>query len=232
MSIQFGRWNFGGEPLDHDAFLQTSELTAKYGPDGEASCFCGNVAMLYRPFQITRESWHEAQPLVGSNGVVLTWDGRLDNREVLIPNIELKSNADATDAEIVLAAYGTWGTDCFAKLIGDWALALWDPAEHHLLLAKDFVGVRHLFYCLGKRHITWSTVIDPLVLPAENRVRISEEFIAGYLSIHPPTHLTPFVGINAVPASDYVKVTRNGVSTNTYWSFDSTNKIRYHTDGE
>jgi len=232
MSVQFGRWNFDGKAADRDFFQRAAGLTAKYGSDGESSSFHGPVGMFFQPLYATKESRHAHQPIINLTGMVLTWDGRLDNREELIHLLHLGAGASQTDAGIVLAAYEHWDKACFSKLLGDWALALWDPFKQSLLFAKDFVGIRQLFYSLEPSRITWATVLDPLLCLAGHTFQISEEYIAGYLSTYPATHLTPFVGVNAVPAGAFVEVTRNRVNTHTYWEFDPAKRTCYRTDAE
>jgi asparagine synthase (glutamine-hydrolysing) len=232
MSVQFGRWNFDGQPLDREYFARVSELTSEYAPDSEASYFEGAIGMLFRPFHATKESRNHEQPLESPTGVVLTWDGRLDNRDELIPLLALDSNTPLSDAQIVLAAYGRWAARCFSRILGDWALVIWDPVEQHLLLAKDFAGVRHLFYSLEPCRVTWSTALDPIVLLAGRTFSISEEFVAGYLSSYPAAHLTPFMGVHAVPAGTYVRVRADALSTHSYWSFDPSRQIRYSSDAQ
>ena len=67
------------------------------GPDGE-SLYCeGPAALIYRPFHTTRESRREKQPYVSRRGFVVTWDGRLDNREELNRGIRGDLDRSATD---------------------------------------------------------------------------------------------------------------------------------------
>jgi asparagine synthase (glutamine-hydrolysing) len=231
MSVQFGRWNFDGDQTDPEFMRCAARFTAKYGPDGENSRIQRPVTMFFQPFHSTNESLHEQQPLMTPAGVMLTWDGRLDSRDELMGLLSLSAGMH-TDAGIVLAAYERWGMGAFSKLIGDWALAIWDPKKQALLLAKDFAGSRHLFYTLESNRLTWSTVLHPLVLLAEHPLQISEEFIAGYLSSFPGTHLTPYLGINAVPASTVVQIMSGRSSTHEYWQFDPFHRIHYGTDAE
>lgn len=230
--VQFGTWNLDGRPADPEFIKQAARLTSKYAADGEALSVDGAIALLFQPFHTTKESSREQQPLVSATGVVLIWDGRLDNRDDLVRRLHLSRETMNTDARIVLSAYERWGKGVFVELIGDWALTIWDPIEQALLLAKDFAGARHLFYKLDSNRITWSTVLDPLVLLAEGSVEISEEFVAGYLSTYPATHLTPYVGINAVPASTFILVRRGRASTQEHWRFLPSQHIRYRTDAE
>jgi asparagine synthase (glutamine-hydrolysing) len=169
---------------------------------------------------------------MNSAGLVLTWDGRLDNRDDVIRSLHPGSRSLSTDADIVFAAYEQQATNCFRKLIGDWAITVWDPSEQSLILARDFLGARHLFYNLEAKRVTWSTVLDPLVLLAGRPFDISEEFIAGYLSTYPETHVTPFVGINAVPASTFVQIQCGHTRTCEYWRFDPSHRTHYRTDAE
>src|SRR5712691_5792480 len=257
MSVQFGRWNFEGQPPEAEYIEKVNATLAPYAPDGNETYAHGGVKILYRAFHTTKESHHEVQPHVSASGAVITWDGRLDNRAELIgelcsflktnaataysrgsnfaimnsgqveggttslenqgrgpcamaysigPNILSANSTDEyTDVEIVAGAYEKWGADCLGKLIGDWALSIWSPRERSLILAKDFVGTRHLYYSMEKDHVTWSTILDPLVLFAGRTFEICEEYIAGWFSImFPAANLTPYVGIHAVSPSSVV----------------------------
>src|SRR5437667_2806106 len=124
MSVQFGRWNFDGKPVDRDYLEKAKASIAPYGPDDSGFYSKGSISILYHAFHTTKESRRETQPHVTDSGVV-TWDGRLDNRAELIRQLRNVLTISSTDVSIVAAAYEEWGTDCFAKLIGDWALSIW-----------------------------------------------------------------------------------------------------------
>jgi asparagine synthase (glutamine-hydrolysing) len=129
MSVQFGRWNFEGQPPAPDYIEKVSAALAPYGPDSNESYSKGGVRILYRAFHTTKESRREKQPHISSSGAVITWDGRLDNRAELISELRDSLTFNSTDVAIVAAAYEKWGADCFAKLIGDWALSIWNPGN-------------------------------------------------------------------------------------------------------
>jgi asparagine synthase (glutamine-hydrolysing) len=232
MSVQFGRWNVDGKPVDRDYLEKVSPLIAPYGPDGVSAYSKGNISILYRPFHSTKESRRESQPHVASSGAILTWDGRLDNRAELIGQLGDLVSAHSTDLEIVSAAYEYWWEESFAMLIGDWALSIWNPHTRSLILAKDPIGTRHLYYSFDDEQVSWSTILDPLVLLAGKSFALCEEYIAGWFSFFPAAHLTPYVGIHSVPPSSSVAI-RNGKQIITkYWDFDPARRIRYRTDAE
>ena len=277
MSVQFGRWNWEGQPPTPDYIDKVSAALAPYGPDSNESYSKGGVKILYRAFHTTRESHWEAQPHVSPSGAIITWDGRLDNRAELIAELRdlLKTNAtansgawsgeratayangphtptpqnpgwggqransaeDFTDVEIVAGAYEKWGAECLGRLIGDWALSIWNPREQSVLLAKDPIGAKQLYYSIEKDHVTWSTILDPLMLFAGRTFAICEEYIAGWFATgFPAAHLTPYVGVDAVPPSCSVLLRpgKHGVKhiVSKYWDFDPGKRIRYHTDAE
>jgi asparagine synthase (glutamine-hydrolysing) len=232
VSVQFGRWNIDGRPADPEYLAKVAQMLAPFGPDGESAYIKDNVGILYSPFHTTKESRKETQPFVTSSGAVLSWDGRLDNRKELVQELRETKAVSATDVAIVAAAYEGWGTKCFAKLIGDWALSVWDPRSRSITLAKDPIGTRHLYYSSDQKQIAWSTILDPLVLLAGKSFVLEEEYIAGWLSFFPATHLTPYVGIHSVPPSCFVRLEPEQQTVNKYWDFDSSKRIRYRTDSE
>jgi asparagine synthase (glutamine-hydrolysing) len=232
MSVQFGKCNFDGKPVDPEDLAEVRPVLAGYGPDGEGYICRDNFAVLYRAFHTTKESRHEIQPHICPSGAVITWDGRLDNREELIGLLARETSASSTDLEIVAASHERWGTDSFARLIGDWALSIWDPRTRSLFLAKDFIGARHLYYSLEKDRVTWSTILDPLVLFAGCSFELEEEYIAGWLSFFPATHLTPYIGIRAVAPATFVQISQGSAIVKRHWDFDALKKIRYKTDAE
>jgi asparagine synthase (glutamine-hydrolysing) len=233
MSVQFGRWNFTGEPPTPEYTERVRANIAPYGPDSSQMYSNGGVKILYCAFHDTTESAQEIQPTICSSGAVITWDGRLDNRAELLSELHQCLTAVSTDIAIVAKAYEKWSTRCFSKLIGDWALSICNPIDRTLILAKDPIGVSHLFYSFDKDHVTWSTILNPLVLFAGKTFAICEEYIAGWFTAAlPATHLTPYIGIHAVPPSSFVELRQGSHVVNKYWDFDLGKKIRYQTDVE
>jgi asparagine synthase (glutamine-hydrolysing) len=249
MSCFAGTWHFDGKPVDRDFTAKFGETIDQYGPDGGAEHISGSLAMLYRAFHTNRESRLEHQPYISPQGNVLTWDGRLDNRDDLIfaLSYELRTQYpivpraqggpqfslhDYPDAVIVMAAWEFWGTACFRRLIGDFALALWNPRDRVLTFAKDFAGPRHLFYEIRDGKVWWCSRLEPLILLSGRQYKINDEYIAGYFALHPSAHVTPYVGVDPVPAGHFVQIKNGQAKVTEYWQFDPDARIRYKTDAE
>jgi asparagine synthase (glutamine-hydrolysing) len=231
MSIQFGIWNLDGKPVVQSDLDRAAAAAAHYTCDSVHSHIDGNVGILYRSFHTTRESRAEAQPYRSVSGLVITWDGRLDNRAELVHELAPNITAFSTDVEIVAAGYEHWGTNCLNKLVGDWALSVFNSRTKSLVLAKDFLGTRHLYFCIDQHQVVWSTTLDPLVRPGK-KLRLSEEYIAGCLALFPAAHLTPFVEIDAVPPASFVELSFGKVTIRKYWEFDPSYRILYTRDAE
>ena len=232
MSVQFGKWNFEGQPPDPDYIEKVSAALAPYGPDSNESYSKGGVRILYCALHTTKESRREKQPHISSSGAVITWDGRLDNRAELISELSDSLTNGPTDGAIVAMAFEKWGSNCFAKFIGDWALSIWNPINESLLLAKDPIGTHHLYYSFERDQVTWSTILDPLVRLAGKAFALDEEYVAGWFSMFPAVHLTPCVGVHSVPPSSFVFLRAGSHTVSRYWDFDPEKRIRYRTDAE
>ncbi len=232
MSLQFGKFHFNGIPSDSSGLDQARALLAPYSPDPDGSYSDGDVQIIYRAFYTTEESQQERHPYISQSGVVVSWDGRLDNRSDLISEIGGRLSNRSSDVEITAAAYDRFSTDCFQRFVGDWALSIWIPRERTVVLATDFVGTRHLYYRRTEDQVIWSTVLDALILDTRQSFELDEQYIAGWLSQFPAAHLTPYHGVLNVPPCSFVRVSKHAWLTRKYWEFDPGRRIRYRTDSE
>jgi asparagine synthase (glutamine-hydrolysing) len=165
---------FKYDPRNHVTGPELANLARgidRIGPDGGGEYLQSNVGMVYRAFHTTAESHFECQPLV-REGFVLAWDGRLDNRDEIRARAAANHEESPADVDLVFAAYREWGESCFAELMGDWALALWDPTRMRLILARDYIGVRRLFYRLDQEGVAWCSILEPLVLQSPCKLEL------------------------------------------------------------
>jgi asparagine synthase (glutamine-hydrolysing) len=232
VSVQAGVWNFNGGPINRELIEGLCPSLRQQGPDGESSYLDGSIALIYRPFHTTAESYCEKQPYLSRRGFVLTWDGRLDNREVLIDELRSNLDVDLTDVAIIAAAFDRWEGDCFRRIIGDWAISIWKPDQRELIFAVDYMAIRHIFYYLKDDGIWWSTDLGALVLLSGDKFHIDDDYIAGYFADAPDAHLTPYREIREVPPGQSVRIRNGGALVERFWRFSPRSRIRYTTDAE
>ena len=230
MSTQTGIWNFDGRPADEAFLRKICSISAGDSCDGGSTLTIGELGMAFRALYTTAESHREHQPLFFESRLLITWDGRLDNREELLIETGLLKN-DCTDLEIVTAAFAKWGLSSFCRLTGDWALAIWDCFHRELILARDYAGSRHLFYHAKPKGVVWSTQLASIVL-AGDTFKPCDAYFGGYLSLRPDAQLTPYSGVYSVPPGAFVRIHETEIRVKFYWSFDPHARTLYKTDQE
>lgn len=228
-------FNSNGKPLDPAPLLSLWTGLASRGPDGGDFVIHGSLGMCHRAFHTNRESRLERQPLLATDGRMLIADLRLDNREELIRQLhELLHGpkTNITDVEIVMAAHERWGDMFPAYLIGEFALVLWIPTNKTLLMARDHIGARTLYYHQNKETWSCSSELLPLLDTSGISVEIDEEYVAGYLAHNPEPWLTPYKNVQSLQPGCVAKVTGGQLREQRYWSLNSSKQIRYKTDAE
>ena len=232
MSAIGGIYGFDGAPVDDAILSALGKGLASRGTDGGSHSRSGSVAMVYRAFHTNRESRLESQPLVSPHGHILCWDGRLDNREQLISILHDDLQGNHTDVAIVMASYLKWGLEFLSKISGDFALSVWDPTSRTLILARDIIGPRTLYYHRNERRVIWSTELGVLLDLAKIPLEINDEYVAGFLTSLPEAGLTPYKNIDGVPPAHAVIISNDRVQVRRFWRLDPGHEIRYKSDAE
>src|ERR1051326_2477677 len=232
MSAIGGIYCFEDDYVDEKLLHELGHGLAPRGPDDGKNLKSGPVGMVFRAFHTTKESHHEIQPLSCATGQILCWDGRLDNRKELISILGDVLREDLTDAGIVMASYLKWGIDFLPKLIADFALSLWDPALRLLILARDVIGSRDLYYFVDHRRSIWSTDLRQLIRVSRIKPEVDENYIAGYLTRLPASSESPFKNVSLVPPAHAVLIKDGDVQVRRFWSLDPHQEIRYRSDGD
>ncbi|MFI5280418.1 MAG: asparagine synthetase B family protein [Gemmatimonadales bacterium] len=211
-----------------------SAALAHRGPDGEGKRCAGPVALACRHLWVTPEEEGECQPLTGKSGALLVMDGRLDNRDELLPTLDLPRTV--SDAVCALAAYEAWGERFAERLNGDFALALYDERRSRLLLARDAMGVRPIYWFRSERLFVFGSEIKALLAHPDVPLRPDDEGLADYVVVgsRPVERqaLTCFAGISGVIPAHLLVVTPGGVTSTRYWDFDRTRTLRLASFGE
>ena len=160
---------------------------------------------------------------------VLHWDGRLDNRDDLLPRLRDSLQGNTSNQAIAAAVYERWGTEGLVQLIGDWSLVLRDRINHTTVLASDFAGVRPLYYSVQAGRVLWSSQLQSVV-EATGISELDEQYIAGFLTVGGYPNRTPYKGIYSVPPGHAVCVSAKGTSIQRFWELPVGDVIRYRSE--
>ena len=230
MSTLGGILNFDGKPVDDRMLITMSNALATTGPDDGGQYSNGAIGMVYRAFWTNKESRREQQPMITAQGQILTWDGRLDNRLELITILRDQVFDNQTDARLVMAAYRKWGIRFLSKLIGDFAMSLWEPGSRTLFLARDHAGPRSLFYHRRANEFLWAAELRVLLEMRGTQLEVNDEFVASFLAHQITDTTTPYKNVFAVLPGHVVTVNQGNIKVERFWRPDSGYEIRYQTD--
>lgn len=230
MSIIFGTLKQRGAIVAKSELLDLGGPTERYATGQSALSVTGRLGMGFQPYVSHARSEMESQPARDHLGHVLVFDGRLDNYQDLANQLDLNSNK-TPDSSIVLCAFARWGADCFSRLTGDWALALWSTREQELYFARDHAGTRTLYFKKDQEQVSWSSHLDALVSsgPAFCAAR---DYAACYLACRPIRDLTPYEGVKAVPPAHYLVLRDFEFSGHAHWTPADGAATRYRSDSE
>lgn len=215
-----GLWRFDERPgvgADCERMLAAQRI---YGPDDGRQWADGPIAMGRRLYRRLPEDIADRQPLVGRDGRrVLVADVRLDNRDDLTVALGLPAEASrACDAEILLACLDRWEEAALDRIVGDFAFALWDADRRRLLLARDFLGQRPLHYHCGTDFFAFATMAKGLHALADVPYAADEQAVAELVALLPQSGPRSFFAhVCRVEPGHVVTVTRDGVSSRSYW---------------
>jgi asparagine synthase (glutamine-hydrolysing) len=223
---------FWGAPDAALLAAMTSRI-AHRGPDGEGFFEHELASLGHRRLAIIDPAGGH-QPVGTDDGLVqLTYNGEVYNFRELRAELEPLGHRfhTACDTEVVLHAYLEWGTDCFARFNGMWALAVLDLRDDvaregrvggaRLVLARDHYGIKPLYYATSTTgRVLFASeakavLADPEVATAPDRQWLYDYLLHG-LHDHKPQ--TAFAGIRAVAAATWAVVDAAGVHEHTYWT--------------
>lgn len=237
MSGIVGIWNRDGRPVDRTLLEGQNAVLAHRGGDRDEAWTGGSVGMACQLMRVTPESAEETQPVINGSGVVLVFDGRLDDREELISDLRRSPGVgpDSPDPALVLAAYEAYGDRFVKRLNGEFAMALFDPGRNLLLLARDPIGMRPIYYWHSPRTVVFASEIKAILLHPDVESSPDEDQLARQLLSRNREQVgggTFFKGISSLQPARTAVFSNDRYEVNRYWDFDTVNPIRFSSFSE
>ena len=201
---------------------------AHRGPD-EQGAYETNLAMLGTRRLAVRGLTDGPQPITDpETGIVAVCNGEIDNHLELRRWLASRGLhvPHATDVAIIPLLYREMGDSFLDRLVGAFALGIWDPRRERLLLARDRAGERPLFYRVTTGQAVFASELAALLLADDNEPTLDHAAITGYLqsgSFTAPA--TPFIGIAKVGPGEVVTIDRSGVHRRRWWRWQPKARI-------
>lgn len=211
------------------------EILAHRGPDGRAIWCEGSAGLGHCMLHTTPESLHERLPFA-RDGLVITADARIDNREELISALGFNRypTAEITDSQLILAAYEKWGEQCPEKLLGDFSFGILDQRNRVLFCARDYFGVRPFYYYHAPgQFLTFASEIKAIFRLSNVPCLLNEVRIGDYLAVIPgDKEITFYQNIFRLPPAHTLTVNFKGIRLQEYWSMDPVYELRLGSNQE
>ena len=185
------------ETVDEARLKRMRDVLRHRGPDGAGLWIDGPVGLGHRRLAIVDVAGGQ-QPMANeacaergrSNGTIwITYNGEIYNHPSLRPELEARGHRYRTqsDTETILHLYEEEGERCVEKLQGMFAFALWDKTRRRLLLARDRLGIKPLYYAVTEEEIIFASEIKAILVggfirPSFNKAILPEFLATGFVS--------------------------------------------------
>ena len=193
-----------------EAVTRMNSALKHRGPDDHGITVCGDVCFGNTRLAIIDTSHAGHQPMSDpETGNWITYNGETYNFKQLRNEIDSDPHAwrSSSDTEVVLRAYRKWGVDAFRRLRGMFALGLWDESRRMLMLARDPMGIKPLYYYRTEHFLVFASEVRALLASGLVPRRLSSDGLDSYLangSVEAP--LTIVNGVKQLLPGQYLQV--------------------------
>jgi asparagine synthase (glutamine-hydrolysing) len=193
---------------------------AHRGPD-QQGVFCSNIFSLGAARLKIIDLECGNQPILESGGESgIVFNGEIYNYAELKRELEALGHkfSSHSDTETVLKAFLQWDVGCFARLRGMFAVAVWNLPQKRLVLARDRLGIKPLYFVRRGEDLLFGSELKALFVHPEIERRLSREALDCYLSLnYIPQPWTMLDGIQKIPSGTWMEWKDGKVSTASYW---------------
>lgn len=217
-----GIFDFTGAPVSRDLVRDMGLSLQHRGPDGEGYYFNNGIGLAHRRLSII-DLAGGAQPIGNEDGSLqIIFNGEIYNYRELRGELLRKGHIFKTnsDTEVIIHGYEEWGLECLSRLNGIFAFALWDTQRKQLLLARDHLGVKPLYYTILGNRLLFASEIKALLRDSSCPREVDVEALSQLFTLrYVPSPGTLFRGIYKLPPASRMVVTFDGIEIERYWSW-------------
>jgi asparagine synthase (glutamine-hydrolysing) len=222
-----GLIDFDRDLLAADGVIRAMTASlAHRGPDDDGVWLSRHAALGHRRLAII-DLEGGRQPMVHRNGaedvVCLVYTGEAYNFESLRAELRSLGHVFSTrsDTEVVLRGYLQWGEDVATRLVGMYAFAIWEELRQELLLVRDRLGIKPLYYAELPSGILFGSEPKAIFASGLCEAAVDAEGLCELLSLVRTPGVAVYRGIKEVRPAELVRVTRRGITSRRYWALDA-----------
>ena len=215
-----GQFNFQRrEPVERETIVRMARSIAHRGPDDEGFFITGPVGLGFRRLSIIDLAGGH-QPMSNAEETVwIIFNGEIYNYKELRAELQSKGHQFRTnsDTEVIIHGYKEWGSGVFNHLNGMFGLAIWDVVHQRLVLARDAMGIKLIYYKIDNGQLTFGSEIRAILAAGDSRPEVDPVALNLFLRFrYTPSPLTVFQGIRKL-APGTMLVVENGECREERW---------------
>src|SRR5688572_8357060 len=219
-----GRFNFDPwHAVSRSRLIAMTDAVTHRGPDAAGYHHDGAIGLGHRRLSIIDLATGD-QPLANEDGSVqVVFNGEIYNfadvrRELAAHGHRFRTNSDT---EVIVHGYEQWGERCVDRFRGMFAFAVWDARARRLLLARDRLGVKPLYYAEVPGGIVFGSEIKSLLEDPDVPRGWRAEAIDTYLTLlYIPAPETVYAGVKKLPPAHVLVAERGRVRVSRYWDLE------------
>jgi len=194
------------------------------GPDQEGIFCCDEMSLAFRRLSIIDLSGNGSQPMSNEDGTIhLVFNGEIYNFQELRRELTNKGHdfKSRTDSEVIIHAYEEYGIQAIEKLRGMFAFAVYDQRRKKLLLVRDRIGIKPLYYTFAGGQLRFASEIKSMLQDPQLERRVNYQALYDYLGFEfVPAPQTMFAGIHKLQAGHLLIFENNTIEVQQYWDLD------------
>jgi len=227
-----GELRFDGGAASPDALQAMTATLVPRGPDSGGAFVQGPLALGHRRLRIIDVSERSQQPMIDPElGLAVVYNGAIYNYPELRSELEGKGYRffSSGDTEVILKAWHAWGPDALDRLRGMFAFALWERDSGRLVLARDPLGIKPLYYAEPRGALRFASSLPALVAGGDVSSDVDPVALHHYMTFHSvvPAPHTILRDVRKLPPAHWMSVEPDGNrEIRRYWS------LRFEPDSE
>jgi asparagine synthase (glutamine-hydrolysing) len=218
---------------DREVLQDMSDAIRHRGPDSDGYYVAKGVGLAIRRLAIIDVMGGD-QPISNEDGSLwVVLNGEIYNYPEMREELEKKGHRfkTKTDTECILHFYEEEGEACIRHFRGMFAFALWDASKRRLLLARDRLGKKPIYYTFVKQELYFCSELQGLLMALPARPEIDLEAIDLYLSLqYVPEPRTAYKGVYKLPAAHRLIWQNSEAAVERYWDYSYLPKLTGHVD--
>lgn len=218
-----GQFNFQRrEPVERETIVRMARSIVHRGSDDEGFFVAGPVGLGFRRLSIIDLTGGHQPMSDAEEAVWVIFNGEIYNYQELRTQLRARGHQFRTnsDTEVIVHGYKQWGTQVFNRLNGMFGVAIWDVHNQRLVVARDAMGIKLIYYKIDNGTLTFGSEIRPILAAQNSRPDVDPIALNLFLRFrYTPSPLTIFQGIRKLAPGTMLVVEKGQCREERWYKF-------------